>query len=223
MLVITKINDTATSDTIMHFHYFQAVYYHQLMTPYWLSKHAEISGSYTVRPDYLEILSGFTYQRVIRVQLVPPKTLSKEDDVTITITVAMDTTWADSNDHDPIFGISDGENLFGFQTPDKNYYPNAPCYGFQGRSTDRLTSVSSISTGTSRPTVAKSYSSEVKMHIKPTEKWGSCHTEHDEGHIAIAQYSYIYQPDIKKGLYFDMHRDSSSESYRIEYILVEVY
>ena len=110
----------------------------------------------------------------------------------------MDTTWADSNDHDPIFGISDGENLFGFQTPDNNYYPNAPCYGFQGRSTDRLTSVSSISTGTSRPTVAKSYSSEVKMYIKPTEKWGSCHTEHDEGHIAIAQYSYIYINRISK-------------------------
>jgi len=194
------------------------------MTPYWLSKHAEISGSYTVGPDYLQILSSTTtYQRVIRVQLVPPKALSKDDEVTATITVAMDTVWADATDHDPIFGISDGNSFVGFITPDNNVYSSSPpCYRAEGRSLDdRLSSVSTSISGISKPTGAKSYSSEVKMHIKPTEKWGSCHTEHDEGHIAIAQYSY--KLDITKGLYFDMHRESSNEVYRIEYILVDVY
>jgi len=67
------------------------------MTPSWLSKHAEIIGSYTVRPDYLQILSGAAdFERVIRVQLVPPKTLSKKDDITVTITAAMDTILADA-------------------------------------------------------------------------------------------------------------------------------
>jgi len=28
--------------------------------------------------------------------------------------IAMDTTWADASDHDPSFGISDGENFIGF-------------------------------------------------------------------------------------------------------------
>ena len=61
---------------------------------YWLSKHAEIFGLqvYTVCPDYLELLADTTtYGHLIRVHLVPPETLSKEDDVTITVTVAMDT------------------------------------------------------------------------------------------------------------------------------------
>ena len=192
------------------------------MTPYWLSKHAEIFGSYTVRPDYLEILSGFTYERLIRVQLVPPKTLSEEDDITVTITVAMDTTHADAYEHDPIFGISDGDYFVGFITLDNNNYPSSPpCYRTQSISYDNRISPSTSSSGVTRPTGAKSYSSEVKMHIKPTEKWGSCHTEHDEGHIAIAQYSY--KLDITKGLYFDMHRLSSSQTYHVEYILVEVY
>ena len=193
------------------------------MTPYWLSKHAEISGSYTVRPDSLDFPSGgISYQRLIRVQLVPPKTLSKEDDVTVTITVAMDTIYADANDHDPYFGISDGKTFVGFITPDNNHYSAAPCYRVEGLSTDdRITSISRSNSGVPRATGAQSYSSEVKMHIKPTEKWGSCHTEHDEGHIAIAQYSY--KLDIDKGLYFDMHRENTNESYQIEYILVEVY
>ena len=192
------------------------------MTPYWLSKHAEIFGSYTVRPDYLEILSGFSYERLIRVQLVPPETLSKEEDITVTITVAMDTTHADANDHDPIFGISDGDYFVGFFTRDNNHYSSLPpCYRAQSISYDDRISKSTSFSGVTRPTGAKSYSSEVKMHIKPTEKWGSCHTEHDEGHIAIAQYSY--KLNITKGLYFDMHRDYISETYRIEYILVEVY
>ena len=193
------------------------------MTPYWLSKHAELFGSYTVRPYYLGFLAGTTtYGHLIRVQLVPPKILSKEDDVTVTITVAMDTIHADAYDHDPIFGISDGDYFLGFTAIDNNYYFNTPpCYRAQGRSYDDRISASFYSSGVPRPTVAKSYSSEVKMHIKPTEKWGSCHTEHDEGHIAIAQYSY--KLDVTKGLYFDMHRYSTSETYRVEYILVEVY
>ena len=76
------------------------------MTPYWLSRHAEISGSYSVRPDYLEIpTGGVIFGRLIRVQLAPPRNLSKEDDVTVTITVAMDTVYAHGVHHDPYFGI----------------------------------------------------------------------------------------------------------------------
>jgi len=61
------------------------------------------------------------------------------------------------------------------------------------------------------------------MHIKPNEKWGSCHTEHDERHIVIVQYSF--QLDLTKGLYFDMHRYDDFETYHIQYILagIEVY
>ena len=193
------------------------------MTPYWLSKHAEISGSYSVHPDHIEISTGgVTLGRLIRVQLAPPRNLSKEDDVTVTITVAMDTVYAHTVHHDPYFGINDGENFVSFRTLSSNFYSSyPPCVYTEAMSTvDRLTSRVTSHSGVPRPTVVKSYSSEVKMHIKPTEKWGSCHTEHDEGHIVIAQYSY--KLDITKGLYFDMYRDNTSETYRIVYILVKV-
>ena len=193
------------------------------MTPYWLNKHAEIFGSYSVHPDYLEIpTGGVTFGRLIRVQLAPPRNLSKEDDVTVTITVAMDTVYAHAVHHDPYFGISDGENFVGFLTVGNIHYSSyPPCVYAEGISTtDRLASRVTSRPGVPRPTVAKSYSSEVKMHIKPTEKWGSCHTEHDEGHIVMAKYSY--KLDITKGLYFDMYRDNTSEMYRIVYILIEV-
>jgi len=46
--------------------------------------------------------------------------LVKVDDVTVTITAAMDTVLADAQDHDPIFGISDGNSFIGFLTLDNS-------------------------------------------------------------------------------------------------------
>jgi len=47
--------------------------------------------------------------------------------------VAMDTTWADSNDHDPTFEISDGEKCIGLIIIDKTYFPSSPpCYSTEG-------------------------------------------------------------------------------------------
>jgi len=94
------------------------------MTPKWLTQHATIHGSYTYKPNYLEILAGVLFQLVLQVQLVPPGVLTNNDNecLTITMTIAMDTTWADSNDHDPHFGISDGERFIGFYVPDKSNY-----------------------------------------------------------------------------------------------------
>ena len=40
----------------------------------------------------------------------------------------MDTALADSNDHDPIFGISDGTSFIGFNIMDQtNYVTHTPC------------------------------------------------------------------------------------------------
>ena len=100
------------------------------MTPKWLAKHATIHGSYTYKPNYLEILSGITNQHVLQVQLVPPGVLTNNDHkcVTVTMTIALDTVWADSRDHDPFFGVSDGEKFVGFRVVDKGNYAGPPCY-----------------------------------------------------------------------------------------------
>ena len=109
--------------------------YHQLMTPKWLAKHATIHGSYTYKPNYLEILAGTDLQHVLQVQLVPPGVLTNDDSkcVTVTMTIAMDTVWADDSDHDPNCGISDGERFIGFRVMDKaNYTIHSPCHLVEG-------------------------------------------------------------------------------------------
>ena len=75
------------------------------MTPKWLTKHDTIHGSYTYKPNYLEILSRIINQHVLQVQLVPPGVLTNDDTecASVAMTIAMDTTWADDNDHDPHF------------------------------------------------------------------------------------------------------------------------
>ena len=69
--------------------------YHELMTPKWLSEHATIHGSYTYKPNYLEILAGTTdHQHVLQVPLVPLGVLTNDDSQSLTVTmkIAMDTT-----------------------------------------------------------------------------------------------------------------------------------
>ena len=74
-----------------------------MIIPKWLAKHATIHGSYIYKPIYLEIFDGSTNQHVLQVQLVPPGVLTNDDHkcVTVTMTIALDTVWADSRDHDP--------------------------------------------------------------------------------------------------------------------------
>jgi len=165
--------------------------YQQLMTPKWLSKHATFFGSYTVQNTYLQILAGVAQQHDFRVQLVPPGILTGDDCqcVTVKITAAMDTVLADSGDHDPIFGISDGEKFIGFIAVDKdNYIDSRPCYGVEGDSGKNVLVNSVYDNSGPRPASTEGYSSEIKIQIKPCEQWGSCHTEHNGGHVLVANY-----------------------------------
>jgi len=101
------------------------------MSPKWLTKHATIYGSYTYKYNYLDILAETTHQHVLQVPLVPPGVLANHGEcVSVTMTIAMDTDWTDRNDHDPYFGISDGENFIGFVTVDKG--TTTPCYKLEG-------------------------------------------------------------------------------------------
>ena len=193
------------------------------MTPKWLAKYATIHGSYTYKPDYLEILAGSANQHVLQVQLVPPGALTNDDHkcATVTMTIALDTVWADSRDHDPFFGVSDGEKIVGFRVVDKgNYAAGPPCYLTEADNINNVLANAVYNTAGPKPNSPKGYSSEVKIQIKPCEKWGSCHTEHDEGYVFIANYQRNL--DLTKGLYLDMYRNSPGETYRIEYIAISV-
>ena len=144
-----------------------------------------------------------------------PNILTSTDSVTVTVTVAMDVSYASSNDHDSIIGISDGIYFIGFVAHDR---AASPCDHAEGDSNTNILQNHNHIYG---PTVtSRRYSSEIKIQIKPTEKWGSCHTEHDEGYTYIANYQRLLDPN--KGMFFEMYRDSASEKYRIKYIVVDV-
>ena len=56
--------------------------------------------------------------------------------IVVTLTIAMDTVLADSNDHDPAFG-SDGTSFLGFHAIDKdNYAGSIPCFNLEGDATN---------------------------------------------------------------------------------------
>ena len=59
---------------------------------------------HSLYPQYFTILptTEVYYQRAIHIQLVAPNILTSTDSVTVAVTVAVDATYASSNDHDPI-------------------------------------------------------------------------------------------------------------------------
>ena len=67
---------------------------------------------------------------------------------------------------------------------------------------------------------ARRYSGEIKIQIRPTEKWGICHTQHDEGFTNVQNFQRAL--DITDGLYLEVYRQHTGEKYRVKYISVDV-
>ena len=193
------------------------------MTPSWLSNHSTIIGQHSHNPQYLEILSATAhFQRRLQVQLVPPNILTSTHCISVAITIAMDTALADSRDHDPSFGISDGKSFVGFILSDhRNYYEGPPCKISEGDIVDGVLDLPWASwAATNSSVTSRSYSSEVKLQIRPSEQWGSCHTEHDEGYTNVE--NYLHKLDLTNGLYLEMYNADAHETYRIKYIVVDI-
>ena len=188
------------------------------MTPKWIEHHATITAPHALYPQYFEILptTGVGRQRALQVQLVAPNILTSADSVTVTLTVAVDVSYASSNDHDPIIGISDGKSFIGFIAHDRHSYP---CDALEGdSSTDTMKNIPTLIHG---PFVSsRRYSSEIKIQLKPAEKWGSCHTEHDGGYTNVGNYQRLLDPS--KGIHLELYHGGNNEQYRIKYIVVNV-
>ena len=107
--------------------------YHQLMTPKWIENNAVITTPHALYPQYFEILptTGDPYQRALQFTIVAPNILTSTDSVTVTVIFAVDVSYASSNDHDPVIGISDRKHFNGFIAHDRRSYP---CDVFEGDS-----------------------------------------------------------------------------------------
>ena len=188
-----------------------------------MKNHSNITVPHSLNPQYLELLpSTVVYQRLLQIQLVEPDILTSTDCISVTITIAMDTVLADGGDHDPTFGISDGNSFVGFKMLDKdNYVSVTPCLSFEGEDVSGiLKNIKGGKTFGAGLVTSRSFSSEIKLQIRPTEQWGSCHTEHDEGYTNIGNYEN--KLDLTNGLYLEMYREYATEDYRIKYIVVDV-
>ena len=186
------------------------------MTPKWIHSNAVITGPHALYSEYFEILpTTVPLQRALQIPLVAPNILTSTDSVTVTVTVAMDVSYASSNDHDPTIGISDGISFIGINAPDRKSHP---CYIREGNSSTVLLNHVNVNNG---PTVtSQRYSSEIKIQLRPVEQWGSCHTEHDGGYTNVGNYQHLLYPS--KGLQLEMYREHGPEKYRIKYIVVDV-
>ena len=191
--------------------------YHRVMTPKWIHSNAVITGPHALYSEYFEILptTGALNQRALQISLVAPNILTSTDSVTVTVTVAMDVSYASSNDHDPIIGIGDGISFIGVHALDRS---NQPCRVREGRSGSVLLNNVNVNNG---PTVtSQRYSSEIKIQLRPAEQWGSCHTEHDGGYTNVGNYQRLLDPS--KRLQLEMYRNDAYEKFRIKYIVVDV-
>ena len=203
--------------------------YKQLMTPAWLDQNAEKTGPYNVTDDYYEVMNttGSKYQRALRVELVPPATLTPTSSCTVTITTALDPTLPINQDHDPIFGISDKKSFMGFQTLDiQNFLTFTSCFRYEG-DVD-VETLKNRKQGFGPKITSRNYFSEVKMRLRPADKWGSCQTDQVtkidtglvDGFLNIGNYEASLDPI--NGLYLEVYRHSAREEYRIMYMEVEV-
>jgi len=126
----------------------------------------------------------------------------------------VDISYASSNDHDPTIGISDGKSFIGVLAADRHIHPC--CITEGDSSTTILENINTID----GPTVtSKHYSSEIKIQIKPAEKWGSYNTEHDGGHTHVGNYQCLLDPI--KGLDLEIYYGHANEKYLIKYIVVD--
>ena len=165
--------------------------YHRVMSPKWIENNAVITTPHALYPQYFEILptTGAPFQRALQFTLVAPNILTSTDSVTVTVTVAMDVSYASSNDHDPTIGISDGAYFIGFIAHDRHEFP---CDALEG---DINTNTIQTPRHPHGPSVtSRRYPSEIKIQIRPAEWWGSCHTEHDGGYTNVGNYQHLLNP-----------------------------
>ena len=128
----------------------------------------------------------------------------------------MDISYASNNDHDPRIGISDGKYFIGFAANDRHSHP---CLVAEANSNTNILQ-NFVSHGYGPSVTSRRYSSEIKIQLKPAEKWGSCHTEHDGGYTNADVYQHFLDPS--RGLHLEIYRDNADEKYRIKYIVVDV-
>ena len=195
--------------------------FYRVYTPYTIRSASTIYETYSISRTALTFSSGSTsYGRLFKVPLVPEGVFhANYADITVKITVGLDRAARTSHDSDPKFILSDGYDShygMGFELRDEN---GPHCQGIQGRIGSSLDNRRTFAGKTSSSSILPE---EFTMIINPYERWGTCYHASDTGVISLASYTCSYLT-LTKGLYLEVYRESTSEHYVFNYIIVEIH
>jgi len=208
------IKTIETKDTLVPFY--------RLYTPYSLRSKAEFSERYSTctRTALAYTATGtHTYGRLFKLPIIPQGVFTSDTaDITVKITVGLDNDIRSSTDSGPKFFLShgqDGDYGMGFEMRDENI----PCRGIEGSMENTLNNryVHDQPSHSSKP-----IPEQFTMILNPSERWGSCYHSVDSGVISPTYFSR-YRPYLTKGLHLEVYRESTSEQYTFNYIIVEVF
>lgn len=191
------------------------------MTPSWLQSHASyINSARSTSASQITFNAGSTANAaLLKVQLIPARALMDGTPLTVEITVANDISIGKKPDSDIRYGVSDGSNFIGFESPDAgNYNNHSPCYGVEGVSGAILSSIL-YDPITPKPTDSD-YPGQFVYTLKLDEHWGFCYTAHDGGFVKIA--SYNNRLILSKGLTLEVYKSDKGEKVGIRFIRVVI-
>jgi len=193
--------------------------FYQVYTPTSLRSKAKFCESYSLTSTALTINGGSkSYGRLFKLPLIEKDVFqSNTADITVKVTVGLDSSVRDKGDSDPKFMLSDGRDGYygiGFEMRDDS----VRCRGVQGVMGSTLNSKTTYS-GASH--ISNQLPEQFTMIFNPSERWGSCYHSVDSGVISPVYYSRY--PYLTEGLYLEVYREDISEQYSFHYIIVEIY
>ena len=193
--------------------------FYRLYTPYSLHSKAEFFEPYSSSRTALTMNSGSrSHGRLFKLPLIAKGVFnSNTADITVKITVGLDNSVRETSDSDPKFMLSHGKDGYygiGFEMRDEN----VRCQGIKGVMGSTLTSKTTYG-GANH--ISEPLPEQFTMIFNPSERWGSCYHSVDSGVISPVYYSNY--PYLTEGLYLEVYRESATERYSFQYIIVEIY
>jgi len=194
-----------------------------VMTPSWLKMNAaDISKNRFTTTDQMTFNAGEKdFELLLRVPLVAAGVLKDGTPLTVEITVANNVSFGETGDSDPNYGLSDGTNFIGFETPDQeNYFRLAPCFGTQASSGETKTSNKDLESLDGLVPKDSFVPEQFVFILKLDKSWGSCFTAHGGGYTKTA--SYTRQLALSHGLDLEVYRGQKIERVGIKFIKVTI-
>ena len=182
------------------------------ITPRYAQDHATfISTVASINDTNMYFGTGGSDRKLLEVPLISAGTFTRNESITIQITVGMDGGMLNSrHDRDPHVGVTDGsmENMFGI--PDINNYPSyPPCTPISATGTLPKT----FSTGP--------VPDQFTFLFKPAERFGACSSAIHGGYVNVGIFNN--QLDLSRGIKLQIRKAEIHEDYRFYYFLVEIF